>query len=134
MARPVDNTADDCVAALERCVAALRAGVAPDERDLSAGLVKLSGYAAARDPYRVRKALLREIWGQHFDGVARCTAARLIASRWSRFHQAWTEAYEPIPGTAEYLFDRLARSGVAPLSTSTVINDLDATLDAEAKR
>lgn len=80
----------------------------------------------ASDPRSVRRLVLRQLWRRHYGGVARTTAARLLAAAW----RGWAPDEEvEMPGTMSDGFARLARLGVAPLGWRQIADDLDADLD-----
>lgn len=77
------------------------------------------------DPRSIRRVVLRQLWRRHFFGVARTTAARLLAAAWAEW-EPHDEA--ELPGTLGEGFARLARLGVAPLQWRQIADDLDPTL------
>ena len=77
----------------------------------------------APDPAQLRRILLHRIWRQHWPGMAKTTAARLMAQEWSDWRRRGKP--EGLPGSVAASFAGLDRAGVRPIAERQIGEDLD---------
>ncbi|RWB94617.1 MAG: hypothetical protein EOQ56_30765 [Mesorhizobium sp.] len=82
---------------------------------------ELVGEDSAPDPRYMRRAALRRIWWKFYPGMARTTAARLLAVEWRRS----VSVKDPLPGTIAECFQRLGRAKIRPVGERQIMDDLD---------